>query len=116
KVDHESSIYKGAKMPNMQRLTWTGIAVHAGGSCPAIPLRTAVCGCRRISQRNFTPLPNSERPLSSPTTNLVRSTRQSRVCFFRALLLLRRPNAGGVYLDAREGAKRASVNHREHSG
>src|SRR5207244_9130849 len=26
------------------------------------------------------------------------------------------PNAGGVYLDAGEGAKRASVNHREHSG
>ena|SRR5438552_2134303 len=24
KVDHESSIYKGAKMPNMQRLTWSG--------------------------------------------------------------------------------------------
>src|SRR5262245_7488559 len=24
KVDHESSIYKGAKMPHMQRLTWGG--------------------------------------------------------------------------------------------
>lgn len=30
KVDHESSIYKGAKMPYMQRLTWDGIAIHAG--------------------------------------------------------------------------------------
>src|ERR1700731_4967771 len=29
KVHHESSIYKGAKMPHMQRLTWTGIALHA---------------------------------------------------------------------------------------
>src|SRR5512140_1513111 len=30
KVDHESSIYKGAKMPYMQRLTWDGIALHVG--------------------------------------------------------------------------------------
>jgi L,D-transpeptidase-like protein len=30
KIDHESSIYKGAKMPHMQRLTWSGIAMHAG--------------------------------------------------------------------------------------
>jgi hypothetical protein len=28
--EHESSIYKGAQMPNMQRLTWSGIAMHAG--------------------------------------------------------------------------------------
>jgi lipoprotein-anchoring transpeptidase ErfK/SrfK len=27
---HESSIYKGAEMPFMERLTWTGIALHAG--------------------------------------------------------------------------------------
>lgn len=30
KVRHESNIYKGAKMPHMQRLTWSGIAMHAG--------------------------------------------------------------------------------------
>jgi len=30
KVRHESNIYKGAKMPHMQRLTWTSIAMHAG--------------------------------------------------------------------------------------
>ena len=29
-VTHESSLYKGAKMPHMQRLTWDGIAMHAG--------------------------------------------------------------------------------------
>jgi hypothetical protein len=28
--DHTSSIFKGAKMPNMERLTWSGIALHAG--------------------------------------------------------------------------------------
>jgi hypothetical protein len=44
KVHHESSIYKGAKMPHMQRLTWTGIALHAG-HLPGYP---ASAGCVRI--------------------------------------------------------------------
>jgi hypothetical protein len=46
KVDHESSIYKGAKMPNMQRLTWTGIAMHAG-QLPGYP---ASHGCVRLPE------------------------------------------------------------------
>jgi hypothetical protein len=36
KVRHESSIYKGAQMPHMQRLTWTGVAMHAG-NLPGYP-------------------------------------------------------------------------------
>src|ERR1700732_4159550 len=44
KVDHESSIYKGAQMPHMQRLTWTGIAMHAG-NLPGYP---ASAGCVRL--------------------------------------------------------------------
>lgn len=44
KVDHESSIYRGAKMPHMQRLTWTGIALHAG-QLPGYP---ASAGCVRL--------------------------------------------------------------------
>ena len=44
KVRHESSIYKGAKMPHMQRLTWTGIAMHAG-HLPGYP---ASAGCVRL--------------------------------------------------------------------
>jgi hypothetical protein len=44
KVDHESSIYKGAKMPHMQRLTWGGIAMHAG-QLPGYP---ASHGCVRL--------------------------------------------------------------------
>src|SRR6202011_1247335 len=44
KVRHESSIYKGAKMPHMQRLTWTGIALHAG-HLPGYP---ASAGCVRM--------------------------------------------------------------------
>ena len=44
KVQHDSSIYKGAQMPHMQRLTWTGIALHAG-NLPGYP---APAGCVRL--------------------------------------------------------------------
>jgi hypothetical protein len=44
KVRHESTIYKGAQMPHMQRLTWTGIAMHAG-HLPGYP---ASHGCVRL--------------------------------------------------------------------
>jgi hypothetical protein len=44
KVAHESSIYKGSKMPHMQRLTWDGIAMHAG-QLPGYP---ASHGCVRL--------------------------------------------------------------------
>jgi lipoprotein-anchoring transpeptidase ErfK/SrfK len=44
KVRHESSIYKGAQMPHMQRLTWTGVAMHAG-NLPGYP---ASAGCVRL--------------------------------------------------------------------
>jgi len=30
KVKHSSSIFKGASMPYMERLTWGGVAMHAG--------------------------------------------------------------------------------------
>jgi hypothetical protein len=41
---HESNIYKGAQMPNMQRLTWSGIALHAG----KLPGHPASAGCVRL--------------------------------------------------------------------
>ena len=44
KVEHESSIYTGAQMPYMQRLTWSGIAMHAG-DLPGYP---ASAGCVRL--------------------------------------------------------------------
>ena len=44
KVEHESSIYEGAQMPYMQRLTWDGIAMHAG-DLPGYP---ASGGCIRL--------------------------------------------------------------------
>lgn len=42
--EHYSSIYNNAPMPNMQRLTWKGVALHAG-SLPGYP---ASHGCIRL--------------------------------------------------------------------
>ncbi|KRB79799.1 hypothetical protein ASE00_19005 [Sphingomonas sp. Root710] len=43
-VDHKSNIYDSAPMPYMQRLTWDGIALHAG-NLPGYP---ASHGCVRL--------------------------------------------------------------------
>ncbi|WP_420851171.1 L,D-transpeptidase family protein [Rhizobium quercicola] len=42
---HESNIYSNAPMPFMQRLTWSGIALHASNSVPSYP---ASHGCVRL--------------------------------------------------------------------
>ena len=41
---HESNIYDGAPMPHMQRVTWSGIAFHAG----IVPGYRASHGCIRL--------------------------------------------------------------------
>jgi hypothetical protein len=41
---HESNLYEDGKMPFMQRITWTGIALHAG----ALPGYPASHGCVRM--------------------------------------------------------------------
>jgi lipoprotein-anchoring transpeptidase ErfK/SrfK len=43
-IDHRSNLYNSAPMPYMQRLTWTGIAMHAG-NLPGFP---ASHGCVRM--------------------------------------------------------------------
>ena len=43
-VYHESNIYAGAPMPFMQRITWSGIAMHAG----VVPGFRASHGCIRL--------------------------------------------------------------------
>jgi hypothetical protein len=45
---HRSNLYGGAPMPFMQRLTWTGMAMHEG----VVPGRPASHGCIRL-QRDF---------------------------------------------------------------
>ncbi len=44
RVDHRSSLYEDAPMPFMQRLTWDGIALHAGH----VPAEPASRGCIRL--------------------------------------------------------------------
>ena len=44
KRQHYSNLYNNAPMPNMQRLTWDGVALHAG----MIPGRPASHGCVRL--------------------------------------------------------------------
>src|ERR1700709_636836 len=41
---HRSNIYSAAPMPYMQRITWSGIALHAG----VVPRRPASHGCIRL--------------------------------------------------------------------
>ena len=43
-IDHKSNLYDDAPMPFMQRLTWDGIAMHAGN----IPGYPASHGCIRL--------------------------------------------------------------------
>jgi L,D-transpeptidase catalytic domain len=77
KVTHEFNIYKGAKMPHMQRLTWTGIAIHAG-HLPGYP---ASHGCVRLpvdSLQNSIPSRPTVRAWSLPTTSLPRRQKQQK--------------------------------------
>ena len=46
--DHHSTLYDDAWMPNMQRITWNGIALHGGPLQP----RTGACGCPTTLRRN----------------------------------------------------------------
>lgn len=43
---HESNIYSGAPMPFMQRLTWSGVAMHVG----VVPGHPASHGCIRLPE------------------------------------------------------------------
>ena len=47
KVHHRSSTYDDAPMPYMQRLTWSGVALHAG----ALPGYPASHGCIRLPRK-----------------------------------------------------------------
>ena len=51
KVEHTSNVYLDARMPYMQRITWSGIALHAG----ILPGYAASGGCIRMPM-SFAPL------------------------------------------------------------
>ena len=95
KVHHVSSIYKGAKMPHMQRLTWTGIALHAG-HLPGYP---ASAGCVRMPVDFAMKLYSATgigRRSSSPITNPLQTILYALACSSRArpARLHRRPLSG----------------------
>ena len=45
---HRSNIYSGAPMPFMQRITWSGVAMHAG----VLPGYPASHGCIRLTHNS----------------------------------------------------------------
>ncbi len=64
--DHHSNLYDDASMPNMQRITWSGIAMH-GGPLPGHP---ASHGCVRLpydfAENIFDKTPMGMRVIISP--------------------------------------------------
>ena len=93
---HHSNIYSGAPMPYMQRITWSGIAIHAG-VLPGYPASQAASACRWPLRSRCMAGPGWVRELSShPARSLppVFHTRSSsRGSWYRSRLPLksRRP-------------------------
>src|ERR1700733_8037374 len=65
--DHHSSLYDDASMPNMQRITWSGIALHGG----PLPGYAASHGCVRMpydfAAKVFDKAPMGMRVIISPS-------------------------------------------------
>ena len=72
--EHYSSTYNNAPMPNMQRLTWQGVALHAG-NLPGYP---ASHGCVRLPT-NFSKLLFSVTTLGTPVIIADQKTTHSSV-------------------------------------
>ena len=72
--EHYSSTYNNAPMPNMQRLTWKGVALHAG-NLPGYP---ASHGCIRLPT-NFSKLVFSVTQLGTPVIIADQKTAHSSV-------------------------------------
>lgn len=74
---HRSNIYSNAPMPYMQRLTWTGIAIHAGH----VPAYNASHGCIRLPQafaRSLFALTRAEATTVVVTNTLVKTDEAAR--------------------------------------
>ena len=54
--DHHSSLYDDAWMPNMQRITWNGVALHGG----PLPGHAASHGCKPIGTHVFTAMARND--------------------------------------------------------
>lgn len=67
--EHRSNLYEDAPMPYMQRLTWDGVALHAG----VLPGRPASHGCVRL------PLPFAEKLFAASERGTIVVVADSRV-------------------------------------
>jgi lipoprotein-anchoring transpeptidase ErfK/SrfK len=61
---HHSNIYSGAPMPYMQRITWSGIAIHAG----VLPGYPASHGCIRMPAVDAAPAAKADKASNVVTT------------------------------------------------
>lgn len=104
KVDHTSNIYLDAKMPHMQRLTMTGIALH-GGVIPGYP---ASGGCVRLpfdfARRFFNMTDINQRVVIAPDV-------QAPITFTHPLLFAALPSAQHASLnrDRAEGTGTTAI-------
>ena len=64
---HYSNIYRGASMPYMQRITWSGVAMHAG----VVPGHPASHGCIRLHPSNAARLFSLIRQYGAGNTRIV---------------------------------------------
>jgi hypothetical protein len=97
--EHYSSLYNNAPMPNMQRLTWQGVALHAG-DLPGYP---ASHGCVRLPKA-FSELVFSVTEVSTPVIIADQKTINGSVV--RPDLVLAK-DAAEAAQKAQEGAARA---------
>jgi hypothetical protein len=103
-ADHHSNLYDDAEMPDMQRITWSGIALH-GGALPGYP---ASHGCVRMpfdfAARLFDMTKLGLRVIVAPTD-------VAPVEIVHPALLLSKPGAGALaavrMAEAEEAARKA---------
>lgn len=133
---HFSNLYGGAPMPNMQRLTWSGIALHAGNlpgypdshGCIRLPHRfskylfdiTKLGGRVIVTDEPVTPVPISHPALLKPlpaggpdhkvqTASLVGSSDSDPAQVAGLLLAVNQANAAEASVDAAPLRTRASI-------
>jgi hypothetical protein len=102
--EHYSSTYNNAPMPNMQRLTWRGIALHAG-NLPGYP---ASHGCIRLPMR-FSELLFSVTQHGTPV--IIADQKSSHSSALEAGLVLQNDaaeGAGAAERKARASSKKAA--------
>jgi L,D-transpeptidase catalytic domain len=103
--DHYSNLYDDAYMPHMQRITWSGIALHGG----VLPGRPASHGCIRL------PFDFAERLFDATTMGMrviVAPTGVAPVELAHPLLFQPKPGAGAMAAartaEAQEAARKAT--------